>query len=81
MGSGLRWQVEENNYRPKGAKFVFLSSKDADLRDLESTRAAFQKHKPTHVIHLAARVVSNHPRAQGLNHGRPGRYFHGGRGE
>ncbi|KAJ1476649.1 tissue specific transplantation antigen [Baffinella frigidus] len=56
VGSGLRWQVEENNYRPKGAKFVFLSSKDADLRDLESTRAAFQKHKPTHVIHLAARV-------------------------
>jgi len=59
VGSGIRWQVEENNYRPKGAKFVFLSSKDADLRDMESTRAAFQKHKPTHVIHLAARVVQS----------------------
>lgn len=51
-----RQQVEENKNTPQGATFVFLSSKDADLRDLESTRACFQKHKPTHVIHLAAMV-------------------------
>jgi hypothetical protein len=36
-------QVEENNNKPAGAEFVFLSSKDADLRNLESTRACFQK--------------------------------------
>ena len=36
-------QVEENGNTPQGATFVFLSSKDADLRNLESTRACFQK--------------------------------------
>ncbi|GAA5874116.1 hypothetical protein JCM16303_005748 [Sporobolomyces ruberrimus] len=37
-------------------KWVFLSSKDGDLRDLQQTLAIFEKHKPTHVIHLAALV-------------------------
>lgn len=37
-------------------KFVFLGSKDADLRELKSTQDAFEKFKPTHVIHLAAKV-------------------------
>jgi GDP-L-fucose synthase len=36
--------------------WVYLSSSDADLTSRESTRAAFAKHKPTHVIHLAAKV-------------------------
>lgn len=36
--------------------WVFLSSKDADLTKLESTRAVFDRVKPTHVIHLAAKV-------------------------
>jgi len=75
VGSALRWQVEENNNRPKGATFVFLSSKDADLRDMESTRAVFQKHKPTHVIHLAARVVRANRSLILWDHVRPGRCF------
>lgn len=37
-------------------KYVFLSSKDGDLRDFEQTKAIFDKYKPTHVIHLAAFV-------------------------
>ncbi|XP_014678360.1 PREDICTED: GDP-L-fucose synthase-like [Priapulus caudatus] len=37
-------------------KWIFLSSKDADLSDLASTKALFAKYKPTHVIHLAAMV-------------------------
>jgi len=37
-------------------KWVFLSSKDGDLRDAEAVRKLFQQHKPTHVIHLAALV-------------------------
>ena len=37
-------------------EWVFLSSKDANLLDENSTRAAFKKHRPTHVIHLAAMV-------------------------
>ena len=36
--------------------WVFLSSKDGDLRDREQTRQIFLKHRPTHVIHLAAMV-------------------------
>ena len=37
-------------------RFVFLSSKDGDLRDWEACKAIFAKYKPTHVIHLAAFV-------------------------
>jgi len=36
--------------------WVFLSSKDADLTSYEQTKAVFDKVKPTHVIHLAAKV-------------------------
>ncbi|KAH9830606.1 epimerase-domain-containing protein [Rhodofomes roseus] len=39
-----------------GEHWVFVSSKDADLRDSAQTMALFEKHKPTHVIHLAAIV-------------------------
>jgi len=35
---------------------VFVGSKDADLMDVAATRALFEKHRPTHVIHLAAMV-------------------------
>ena len=37
-------------------RWVFVNSKDADLRDITSTRELFNKYKPTHVIHLAALV-------------------------
>ena len=37
-------------------KFVFLSSRDGDLRDFKQVEALFEKHKPTYVIHMAARV-------------------------
>jgi GDP-L-fucose synthase len=36
--------------------WIFLSSKDGDLRSAAETRAIFEKHRPTHVIHLAALV-------------------------
>lgn len=36
--------------------WVFLSSKDANLLSEEETVALFEKHQPTHVIHLAALV-------------------------
>jgi len=36
--------------------WVFLSSADGDLRDRAATDAIFARHKPTHVIHLAAKV-------------------------
>ena len=59
-GSGLvgkaMQHVVENGEQRKNEKWIFASRKDADLTDLESTRAMFDKYKPTHVIHLAAKV-------------------------
>jgi len=37
-------------------KFVYLSSKDGDVRDYDQMKSLFEMHKPTAVIHLAARV-------------------------
>ena len=54
VGSAIRDFVEAN---PKeNEEWVFLSSKDGDLRDRKATEAIFDKFKPTHVIHLAAKV-------------------------
>jgi hypothetical protein len=62
-GSGLVGKaVEEFVTRGAGAadaageKWVFLTSKDADLRDRAQTFALFERLRPTHVIHLAAFV-------------------------
>ncbi|KAF5833616.1 putative GDP-L-fucose synthetase [Dunaliella salina] len=41
---------------PANEAWVFATSKDADLTNYESAKALFQRHKPTHVLHLAARV-------------------------
>lgn len=58
-GSGLVGraiqQVTSQDTRP-GETWVFLSSKDANLLSEAETRAVFEKHQPTHVIHLAALV-------------------------
>lgn len=60
-GSGLVGKaietVIENGEKQADEEWIFLSSKDANLLDVESTRAVFQKHRPTHVVHLAAMVV------------------------
>jgi GDP-L-fucose synthase len=54
VGSAIRDYVTAN---PKeGETFIFLSSKDGDLRDRKATEAIFEKFKPTHVIHVAAKV-------------------------
>lgn len=37
-------------------KFIYLSSKDCDLKSLDQTREMFSRVKPNLVIHLAARV-------------------------
>uniref|UniRef100_H2YDP0 GDP-L-fucose synthase n=1 Tax=Ciona savignyi TaxID=51511 RepID=H2YDP0_CIOSA len=54
VGQGIRAVVEQDPRADE--EFVFLSSKDADLTDRASTKAVFEKHQPTHVIHLAAKV-------------------------
>ncbi|BES97285.1 unnamed protein product [Nesidiocoris tenuis] len=48
-------EVVKMEKRPNES-WVFVGSKDADLSDLTQTEQLFAKHKPTHVIHLAAMV-------------------------
>ncbi|CAF0767654.1 unnamed protein product [Brachionus calyciflorus] len=54
VGSAIRRVVNEE--KKQNETFVFLSSKDCDLTNKEKTLECFNKHKPTHVIHLAALV-------------------------
>lgn len=54
VGSGIRMSVEKSPL--ENEEWVYLSSKEGDLRDRKETEAIFEKYKPTHVIHLAAKV-------------------------
>lgn len=60
VGRAIQTVVEESPDKcggmPAGTRFVFLSSRDCDLRDAAATDALFARHKPTHVVHLAAFV-------------------------
>lgn len=56
VGKALEFVISEEKKTRPNDKWVFLGSKDGDLRDLAATEAIFLKHKPTHVIHLAAYV-------------------------
>lgn len=42
--------------RPDSPEWIYLGSKNYDLRNSESARSLFRWAKPTHLIHLAARV-------------------------
>lgn len=55
VGMAIRTIVEKEEKRPD-EEWIFLSSKDADLTNIEQTKALFDRTKPTHVIHLAAMV-------------------------
>eukprot|EP00475_Leptophrys_vorax_P010613 TRINITY_DN171_c0_g1_i2.p1 TRINITY_DN171_c0_g1~~TRINITY_DN171_c0_g1_i2.p1 ORF type:complete len:219 (+),score=63.10 TRINITY_DN171_c0_g1_i2:58-714(+) len=55
VGSALKRVVEEEKLT-ESETWVFLSSKDGDLRDAKETEAIFEKYHPTHIIHLAAFV-------------------------
>jgi GDP-L-fucose synthase len=58
-GTGLVGKAIESVVKEDGVaneSWYFASSKDADLRDRASTKAMFDRIKPTHVIHLAAMV-------------------------
>ncbi|XP_062251086.1 GDP-L-fucose synthase-like isoform X2 [Platichthys flesus] len=56
VGRAIQHVVKEERGDKEGEEWIFLSSKDADLMNIEETRALFEKHRPTHVIHLAALV-------------------------
>ncbi|KAH8548359.1 hypothetical protein BGW37DRAFT_506898 [Umbelopsis sp. PMI_123] len=60
VGKAIEWVIEndksERYGKKEGETWIFLTSKDGDLRKPEDTKAIFEKYKPTHVIHLAALV-------------------------
>ena len=56
VGQAIKEYVEMDGNTLPGEQWVFLSSKDGNLRDRKETEAIFEKYKPTHVIHLAAKV-------------------------
>lgn len=60
VGRAVQYTIE-NEKDPRFGKrddetWIFLTSKDGDLRSMEATKAIYQKYKPTHVLHLAAKV-------------------------
>ncbi|KAN0030300.1 hypothetical protein ACTA71_010062 [Dictyostelium dimigraforme] len=54
VGKGIEKYVKETD--KSNDVWVFMRSSDCDLKSKESTRSYFEKIRPTHVIHLAARV-------------------------
>ncbi|OQS07520.1 hypothetical protein THRCLA_00470 [Thraustotheca clavata] len=58
-GSGLVGRAVEEyvkNNKLNDETWYFTNSKEANLTDLEATKRLFLKYKPTHVLHLAAKV-------------------------
>lgn len=55
VGQAIRMYIEGSGFQ-NGEEWIFLSSKEGDLRVRADTDAIFLKYKPTHVIHLAAKV-------------------------
>lgn len=57
VGKSIEAVLQEDPSLQSGdEKWIFVGSKEANLCDLQETRALFAKHQPTHVIHLAAMV-------------------------
>ncbi|WVQ64702.1 uncharacterized protein L199_002869 [Kwoniella botswanensis] len=61
VGSALKYLIDIEPIgspygRRKDEEWVFLSSAECDLRDIQQTREVFKKYRPKEVIHLAAKV-------------------------
>jgi GDP-L-fucose synthase len=55
-GTGLIGSALQSIEKNANEKWIFLSSKVCDLRDLNQTEEIFNLYQPTKVIHLAAKV-------------------------
>jgi len=55
VGKAIEMVVNQGE-KKESEEWIFLSSKDVNLLETESTRAIFKRYRPTHVIHLAAMV-------------------------
>jgi len=58
VGKGIEMAIHSPSYKGnlENEEWIFLGSKEGDLRKYEDTKKIFDKYKPTHVIHLAALV-------------------------
>ncbi|CAD5213723.1 unnamed protein product [Bursaphelenchus okinawaensis] len=56
VGKAIEEVVSDPSNRRRNENFVFINSRDCDLPNYEATKEMFERVKPTHVIHLAARV-------------------------
>jgi len=55
VGMAMQRVIQEEKLH-ETEEWIFLTSKDGDLRDFDQTDKIFVQHKPTYVIHLAAFV-------------------------
>ena len=56
VGMAVQEVITESSESKTSQAWFFACSKDADLTCMESTKALFERVKPTHVLHLAAKV-------------------------
>jgi len=58
VGKGIEMAINSPQYKGNldNEEWIFLGSKEGDLRKYEDTKKIFDTYKPTHVIHLAALV-------------------------
>lgn len=58
VGKAIEYVINNDSVygKKEGETWIFLESKDGDLRKKEDTVRIFEKYKPTHIIHLAAMV-------------------------
>lgn len=55
-GGGLVGKTIKEIDKPLNSKWIYATSSDADLRDINQVRLLFEHVKPTFVIHIAANV-------------------------
>jgi GDP-L-fucose synthase len=56
VGKGIEAFIADCPEARANESWIYLSSKDGDLKDPMAVKAIFERHRPTHVIHLAAKV-------------------------
>ena len=56
-GTGLVGSAIKSIHQSRNYQFIFLSSKDCDLTNLEEIKSIFKKYNPSYVIHPEFRIV------------------------
>lgn len=56
VGKGIQAFVDSDPVAQESECWIYLSSKDGDLRNASAVEKIFMAYRPTHVIHLAAKV-------------------------